>query len=316
MPTVTGIHHVTALTSDGQKNIDFYTGVLGLRLVKVTVNFDDPQSYHLYYGTERGDPGTGMTLFVWPGAHEGRHGVGEVAATAFSVPMDAIDFWRARLELFDVAIDVAATRFGERVIAARDPDGLRFELVANANDLRQPWIESDVPGEHAIRGFHSIALAEEGYEQTAELLSATLGFRAVGGDGNRFRFVAGDEAGGVVDVVCTPGSRRGAYGAGIVHHVAFRTPDDAQQKAWREMLAAQKFNVSPVMDRLYFHSIYFREPGGVLFEIATEGEGFTIDEPVESLGTSLRLPPMHEPMRKEIEASLPKLRLPSGVVVP
>ena len=315
-PHVTGIHHVSALTADGQRNIDFYAGVLGLRLVKVTVNFDDPRSYHLYFGNEVGAPGTGMTFFVWQGVRAGRHGVSQVNATAFAVPPKSLEFWRERLQQRDVTIEGESTRFGERVLTALDPDGLRFELVETANDSRTPWHGSEVSVDHAIRGFHSVTLLEEGYEQTATLLTNTLGFRAAGEAGHRFRFVAGDSAGGVVDVLCTPGMRRGSYGAGMVHHVAFRIPDDVQQLVLRSTLANLAFNVSPVMDRMYFHSIYFREPGGVLFEVATEGAGFTIDEPMESLGTSLKLPPMHEPMRREIEASLPKLRLPGGAVVP
>jgi len=315
-PRLDGLHHVTALTADGQKNIDFYCGVLGLRLAKVTVNFDDPRSYHLYFGDAIGSPGSGMTFFVWPGARAGRIGVRQVSATAFSVPGNSLDAWRTRLEQRGVHVEEAGERFGEQVLSGADPDGLRFELVANDNDAREPWLGSDVPAEHAIRGFHSVSLSEERVEQTAALLTGTLGFRAEGNEGNRFRFITDERIGGTVDVLSASAGQRGLYGAGAVHHVAFRTPDDEHQRAWREVLVGMGFNVSPIMDRFYFRSIYFREPGGVLFEIATEAPGFTADEPKDELGTSLKLPAMHEPMREQIEAALPKLRLPNGTELP
>jgi catechol 2,3-dioxygenase-like lactoylglutathione lyase family enzyme len=311
--TLPGLHHVTAITADAQKNVDFYTGVLGLRLVKLTVNFDDPGSYHLYYGDELGRPGTTMTFFAWPGASRGRLGPPQVTATAFAVPASSLDYWSERLNEHGVKVESQPQRFGERHLHFHDADGMPLDLVAVEKPPGQPWTAGSVPIDHAIRGFHGVTIGEEGYETTAKLLTELMGFTSVGGEGNRFRYAAsgGDNFASIVDIVCTPDARRGDLGAGIVHHVAFRTPDDAQQQTWRSQIAARGLNVSPVMDRSYFHSIYFREPGGVLFEIATENPGFTIDEPADALGTSLKLPPQYEAYREEIERFVPSLRLPS-----
>lgn len=310
---ISGIHHVTAITADGQKNIDFYCGVLGLRLVKVTVNFDDPQSYHLYYGDELGRPGSAMTFFVWPGAERGRLGSAQVTATAFSIPHASVGFWKSRLEKEFGAAPRHSIRFGEPVLAFDDPDGTPLELIASSRpDSRAPWPDRAVPTEHAVRGFGGVTLSEEGYEHTAELLTRTLGFEPAGQEGNRFRFVADGSYAQVVDLLCVPDGARGSLGGGIVHHVAFRAADEEAQRRWRQALVKVRHNVTPVIDRTYFHSLYFREPGGVLFEIATDRPGFTVDETPESLGTSLRLPPQHEPSRRWIESVLPPLRLPRG----
>jgi len=308
---ISGLHHVTAITSDAQKNIDFYCGVLGLRLVKRTVNFDDPRSYHLYYGDELGRPGTILTFFAWPGAYRGRIGAPQVSSTAFAVPKGAIDFWKKRLAASGVLYDVAPARFGDQVLTFTDFDGMQLELVAT-DDPRAPWAAGAVPTEHAIRGFHSVSLSESDQEVTAEVLTKTMGFTAAGVDGNRFRFVGSDASGGVVDLLNVPGSKAGTMGAGTVHHVAFRTPDDASEAKWRRQLTEEGFHVSPVMDRNYFHSIYFREPGGVLFEIATDIPGFAVDEPAASLGMELKLPQQFESARASIESHLPKIRLPQG----
>ena len=315
-PTLTGLHHVTAITADAQANIDFYCGVLGLRLVKLTVNFDDPSSYHLYYGDELGRPGTIMTFFAWPGAYRGRVGPPQVTTTAFAVPLGAIDYWADRLGQRRVQSDAPVERFGQRVLRLVDPDGIALELVAAAEPGGQPWGAGPVPGEHAIRGFHGVTISEEGYESTAKALTELMGFIAAGSDGNRFRYRAGSGEGfaSTVDLLCVPDARHGGMGAGIVHHVAFRTHDDAQQLEWRRRIAAERLNVSPVMDRNYFHSIYFREPGGVLFEIATDGPGMTADEPAEKLGSRLMLPPQYESHRAAIERALPEVRLPSGAL--
>src|SRR5205823_2805720 len=266
--TLPGIHHVTAICSDPQQNIDFYCGVLGLRLVKITVNFDDPGSYHLYYGDERGRPGSIMTFFAWPGAPRGRIGPAQVTATAFAVPRDALPFWSERLGQHQAEWELSANRLGEELLSFADPDGLRLEIVAAAEAGGPAPAGGPVPPENAIRGFHGVTISEEGYENTARLLTEVMGFRADGSEGNRFRYraAAGDRA-AVVDLLCVPDARRGEMGAGVVHHVAFRTPDDAQQQAWRTEIARLRYNVTPVMDRCYFHSIYYREPGGVLFEI-------------------------------------------------
>ncbi|MGD0539993.1 MAG: ring-cleaving dioxygenase [Tepidisphaeraceae bacterium] len=309
--SILGIHHVTAITADAQKNIDFYCGVLGLRLVKLTVNFDDPGSYHLYYGDELGRPGTIMTFFAWPGAHRGRIGPPQLTATAFAVPSSALDYWSRRLGEKGVETQ-AADRFGERALGFADPDGMPLEIVGSPKPNGQPWASGPIPAEQAIRGFHGITVSEEGYENTAKLLTDVMGFKAGGSEQNRFRYraAAGDGFASTVDLLCVPDGRHGAMGAGVVHHVAFRTKDDAQQLAWHEELAAKGFNVSPVMDRVYFHSIYYREPGGVLFEIATDHPGFTVDEPADKLGHKLMLPPWLEPHRAEIERVVPPVRLP------
>jgi len=309
---ISGIHHITAITADGQKNIDFYCGVLGLRLVKITVNFDDPHSYHLYYGDELGRPGTIMTFFVWPGAHRGRQGSAQVTATSFSVPTGSLDYWSARLG----SAATAPARFGDQVLELSDPDGIRLEIVARSTeDSQSPWLGGPVPLVHAIRGFHGVSLSVEGYEQTAELLTRTLGFKPGGQDGNRFRFLGDSPHAEVVDVLCVPDGTRGTLGAGTVHHVAFRAVDEEAQRRWRQALVKERYNVTPVIDRTYFHSIYFREPRGVLFEIATDGPGFTVDEAPESLGTSLKLPRQYEPARNQLESLLPKLRLPGRPTV-
>lgn len=311
--SLAGLHHVTAITADAQKNIDFYCGILGLRLVKLTVNFDDPGSYHLYYGDELGRPGTVLTFFAWAGAHRGRIGPPQVSVTAFAVPLAAMDFWSQRLKEHSIDPHAGTDRFGERIISFHDPDGMRLELIGVADPKGQPWAAGPVPAENAIRGFHSVTISEEGHEDTAKLLTDVMGFQPAGGEQNRFRYrAAGDGFASTVDLLCVPDARRGELGAGIVHHVAFRTPDDAQQLAWRNQIASLGFNISPVMDRTYFHSIYYREPGGVLFEIATENPGFTSDEPAAQLGTRLMLPPWLEPHRAQIERIVPPIRLPSS----
>jgi glyoxalase family protein len=315
-PSLPGLHHVTAITADAQKNIDFYCGVLGMRLVKLTVNFDDPSSYHLYYGDELGRPGTIMTFFAWPGAHRGMIGPPQVTATAFAVPQGAMEYWRERLTSRGLTPNPTITRFGEQVMGFPDPDGMGLEIIATAAPGGHPWAAGPIPVEHAIRGFHGITIFEDGYENSAKLLTDVMGFKADGSETNRFRFRAsGGSFASTVDLVCVPAARRGGLGAGVVHHVAYRTHDDAQQQSWRTVLAHRQFNVSPVMDRSYFHSIYFHEPGGVLFEIATENPGFTVDEPAETLGTKLMLPRQFEAHRAEIERVVPKVRLPAGGVV-
>lgn len=312
--SIAGIHHVTAITADAQANIDFYCGVLGLRLVKLTVNFDDPGSYHLYYGDAMGRPGTILTFFAWPGASRGRIGPPQVGATAFAAPARAMDYWAGRLKEKSIKAQADVDRFGEKVLGFADPDGLGLEIVGVAEPMGQPWSGGPIPTEYAIHGFHSITILEEGYENTARLLTDVMGFEAVASERDRFRYCAGagEGIGSRVDLVCVPDARCGELGAGVVHHVAFRTPDDRQQEAWREKIAGLRLNVSPVMDRVYFHSIYYREPGGVLFEIATDNPGFTVDEPTEDLGTKLKLPPWLEPHRAAIEAAVPPLRLPGS----
>jgi glyoxalase family protein len=330
---ILGIHHVTAIASDPQKNIDFYTQVLGLRLVKLTINFDDPTTYHLYFGDEIGRPGTILTFFPWPNAPKGHRGTGQVIATSFLIPAHSIDYWLDRLKSQKVPVQGPTKRFSdtEEVLTVYDPDGLELELVANRSAeerILHVWKEGPIPIEHAIRGFYSVTLSEVGYEyeRTAHVLTNELGFKFIGQDGSRFRFqISGskDDAAGmkkntkgghhgsnIVDIFCLPNAQYGMLGVGTVHHVAWRTPSDEQQKMLRVKIVKDGLNATPVIDRIYFHSVYFREPGGVLFEIATNPPGFTIDEKVEELGTHLMLPPWLESVRKDLERVLPQVHLP------
>jgi glyoxalase family protein len=314
MTELGGIHHVTAIATDPQRNVDFYLNALGLRLIKQTVNFDAPDVYHLYYGDQGGTPGTILTFFPWPDAEAGRRGAGQATSTSFSVPEASIGWWQDRLSGLGVEASRVEDRPGEAALSLHDPDGLVVELVAHPGaDPRPPWEEGPVPPEHAIRGLHSVTMTESGFEDTASLLTETLGFDLAEEDdgASRYRFaVAGGGPGALVDVVCSPEADPGLVSAGTVHHVAWRTPDDDQQREWRADLVGKGLNVTPVLDRNYFRSIYFREPGGVLFEIATDPPGFTIDEPLLELGRRLRLPPWLEPRREAIEANLPPLRVP------
>ncbi|PYJ80364.1 MAG: ring-cleaving dioxygenase [Verrucomicrobia bacterium] len=321
---ISGLHHVTAIANDPQRNLDFYIGLLGLRLVKRTVNFDDPGTYHFYFGDARGTPGTILTFFPWPGARRGHRGVGQIEATAFAISPDSVGYWLDRFKEQHITAEKTGTRFGEDVIRFADPDGLLLELVASpvgagvspVNARRfaiESWTNSPVPAEHSLRGFHSVSAALEGYERTAKLLTKSFGYRLIEESGNRFRFVASSNSGPgrIVDLLCMPDGRAGHVAAGSVHHIAFRAKDNAEQLQWREHLVELGYNVTPVIDRTYFHSIYFREPGGILFEIATEPPGFTLDETLDELGSKLRLPPWMEPARPEIEQVLPPVKIPA-----
>jgi glyoxalase family protein len=313
---ITGLHHVTAIASEPQRNLDFHAGVLGLRLVKRTINFDDPGSYHFYFGDNAGSPGTLLTFFPWPNARRGSRGVGETSATAYAIPAGSVGYWLERLKENRVNVERAQSRFGEEVLRLADPDGMTIELIATQNpgDV-QPWTGGPVPPEHALRGFHSVTLALDDPADTVRLLTGTFGYKPAGEAGARSRFVSTADIGQVIDLVQTKGAAVPQLGAGSVHHIAFRAAGDAQQLDWRKQLTAQRLGVSPVMDRMYFHSIYFREPGGVLFEIATDGPGFATDESVAGLGTRLQLPSWLEASRPRIEEILPKITLPAGVTV-
>lgn len=310
---ITGLHHVTAIASDAQKNLDFYAGILGLRLVKKTINFDAPNVYHLYYGNESGDPGTILTFFPYQGAARGRKGNGQLTVTSFSIPENSLGYWMERLDKFNIRHNEAQERFdSEAFIYFEDEDGLGLELVTNGSDARQPFAPGHIPEKHAIKGFHGITLSEEGYEKTAALLTGQMDHRLIAEKGSRFRFSASAESRDFVDIQCSPDSVRGLGGSGTVHHVAFATPDDQSQREVREELFDRGLNVTPVLDRQYFHSIYFREPGGVLFEVATSDIGFTLDEPKDQLGTALKLPPWEEPNRDRIEKQLTPVELSHG----
>jgi glyoxalase family protein len=292
---------------------------LGLRLVKLTVNFDDPTTYHLYYGDKIGHPGTILTFFPWPDAPTGYRGTGQAITTSFLIPPNSIDFWKDRLKNSDICFEGPTKRFDddeEQIIRLFDPDGLELELVAHSsakeNDERF-WKDGQISYENGIRGFYSVSLSEEGYERTAEILNE-MGYKMIKSEGNRFRFqiedskstpnIAGTK---ILDVLCLPDTAHGRIGKGTVHHVAFRTPSDETQISIRKNIIKIGLNPTPVMDRTYFHSVYFREPGGVLFEIATDPPGFTIDQNVEDLGERLMLPQWLEPVRERLEKVLPKI---------
>ena len=306
-----GLHHVTAIATAPQRNVDFYSRVLGLRLIKQTVNFDAPDSWHLYYGDENGTPSSILTFFPWPNAPRGRLGAGMTSATAFSVPASSLSWWYDRLTALQVDVDAPRTRDAEEVLSLRDPDGMVLDLVATDGDHRSGWDGvAAIPAEHAVRGLHSVTMNERLLDPTVAMLTDLLGMgqAAEAADRSRFQMAAGD-AGALIDVTGGAGDR-GYQAGGTVHHVAFRAPDLATMTSWQQQLIAAGVNVTEILDRQYFKSIYFREPGGVLFEIATDAPGFAIDEPLLELGRSLKLPPWLEPTREQIARSLPKFTLP------
>jgi glyoxalase family protein len=304
MPTpIVGLHHITAIASDPQRNLDFYTQVLGLRFVKRTVNFDDPGTYHFYFGNDVGAPGTILTFFPWPGAGTGHVGAGEVIATAFSVPLGSLSFWTEKLQSKGVLF-TENRRFGSRVLSLSDPDGMVLELVEHEEkEAASTPRYSDIQPSYAIQGFYGVTLLERSLEKTEQVLRL-MGFAKVTEEAGLVRFAPEGEAlGRFVDIKIEASAPRGRMGAGTVHHIAFRNADDVAQDEWRKILS-RSLSVTPVQDRTYFHSIYFREPGGVLFEMATDNPGFLIDEPIESLGEELRIPEWNEPIRTRIEARL------------
>ena len=313
---VLGLHHVTAISSDPQKTLDFYSKILGLRLIKLTVNYDDPSTYHVYFGDEIGSPGSVLTFFPWSGQPKGREGAGQATRTSFSILRESIRYWQDRLKSQGVSVEAPTQRFGDPVLSFDDHDGQRLELVGSKKvEGRIGWTHGPVPREHAIKGFHSVTLLEEVLERTESVLVDTLGFRQVGEEENLFRYEAGKgSAGTIVDVVSRPKAQRGFVSVGTVHHVAFRASDDEHQKALRQEIVKADLNVTAVINRNYFHSIYFRGPGGVLFEVATDQPGFVIDEPLEQLGTHLALPPWLEHSRAEIEKNLLPVSLPKRIV--
>lgn len=305
-----GIHHVTAIAGPAPRNLDFYTRTLGRRLVKKTVNFDDPGTYHLYFGDETGQPGTILTFFPWEHAAPGRIGLGETQETVFRVPEGSIGYWTHRLIEKGVPHDALVKRFGEAILSFRDPDGMRLALVGVPGiENEAAWTGSDVPAEHAVRGFHSVNLLLKDASPTGAILTDVLGFSEVGREGSLVRYRAGDtQIGGIVDIHAVGDFLRGRPGAGSVHHVAFRATDDAAQEEMVKKLAEHHgVQTTEQKDRNYFRSVYFREPGHVLFEIATDVPGFAVDEPVESLGQALKLPDFLEGRRQGIEAVLPKV---------
>ena len=320
MGNIYGIHHVTAIAGSPQRNVDFYTSVLGLRLVKLTVNFDDPTTYHLYFGDELGRPGTILTFFPWPDAPKGHRGTGQVIATSFLISEESIYYWKTRLKNNHITVRGPFKRFDEQVLSLYDPDGLELEIVAHSSAQNREvnvWNGGGIPSKHAIRGFYSVSISEEGFERTADILTEELGFSSVGQEKSRFRFeIQNSEHGAsIVDVLCLPYTPSGYIGVGSVHHVAFRTSTDEKQKDLRLSIIKAGLNATPIIDRTYFHSVYFREPGGVLFEIATDPPGFTVDQKLSQLGTRLMLPEWLESERASLEKILPRLKLspPSNV---
>jgi glyoxalase family protein len=303
-----GIHHVTAIAGPARRNLDFYTRTLGLRLVKKTVNFDDPSTYHLYYGDEAGQPGTILTFFPWENAAPGRIGIGETQETVFRIPEGAIGYWTHRLVEKGLPHEAPEKRFGETALSFRDPDGMRLALVAVPGIENEPaWSNGDIPAEHAIRGFHGVTLLVAEAAPTGAILTDIFGFSEAAREGSLVRYKAGDTAiGGIVDLRVAGGFTRGRAGAGTVHHIAFRAENDAVQEEMATKLAQNHgIRTTEQKNRDYFRAIYFREPGGLLFEIATDDPGFAVDEPSASLGQALKLPRFLEPRRKDIEAVLP-----------
>jgi len=308
MAKSTGIHHITGITASAKQNFGFYTKTLGLRFVKRTVNFDDPSAWHLYYGNETGAPGSALTFFLWDGVKPGRQGTGQAVEVAYAIPKGSLPFWKKRLDEEGFA-PKESERFGDKLISLADLEGMKIELVETPSAANVPaWAAGPVPVEHAVRGFSGITLRPHNGTRTGEVLKDGFGYTDGGKEGDRQRFLGTADIGAHIDLVIDPNQPRGSQGAATLHHVAFRAKDDEEEME----IAGRIQNVLCIdtteqIDRMYFHSVYFREPGGILFEIATDNPGFTWDEPKESLGTSLKLPPWHEKNRAAIEKALPPL---------
>jgi glyoxalase family protein len=306
---VLGLHHITAIAGYAMRNYDFYTKVLGLRFIKKTVNFDDPHTYHFYFGDEVGSPGTILTFFPWEGVPRGKQGSGMPTEIAYSVPFGSLDFWIQRFKDYYVRVTETGKRFGEDYIAFEDPDGLPLTLVVpNGIDNRKAWETDEVKASAATRGFHSITLTLTLVGETAQVLTDIFDYHFIGKEGDRYRYATDAvENAGVVDLIEAPDVKRSGNAAGTIHHVAFRVKDEKTLMAFREKIISKGLNITQKIDRNYFFSLYFREPGGVLFELATDNPGFSIDESVSELGTTLKLPAQYENNRKQIEAVLPAL---------
>ncbi|MFP5438720.1 MAG: ring-cleaving dioxygenase [Bacteroidia bacterium] len=301
-----GIHHITAIAGDAKKNFDFYSNVLGLRFIKKTVNFDDPGTYHFYFGDEVGSAGTILTFFPWgSGIPQGRRGSGMATEIGYAVPAGSLEKWVARFEKYNVVYNKPATRFGQRYLTFLDPDGLKLELYEVENDNRKPYETAEVKADIATRGFHNISITLNDIKGTAAVLTDIFGYKLVGQEANRYRYAtdAVDEA-AIVDLVELKDEKHGHVANGTVHHVAFRVKNDEALMYFREKVESAGLNITPMIDRNYFHSLYFREPGGVLFEIATDNPGFMVDETLEDLGKGLKLPAQYENIREDIEAHL------------
>jgi glyoxalase family protein len=306
---ILGLHHLTAIASDPQRNYDFYAKVLGLRFIKKTVNFDDPGTYHFYFGDEVGSAGTILTFFPWPHITRGRRGPGQATEISYSVPAGSLDFWMRRFDEQQVSYTPPSERFGEQYLTFPDPDGLQLELVVSKTpDDRTPWATPEVGADVATRGFHCVTLTLASREATAAILTDIFGYQLIAKEGNRYRYATDAVASAnLIDLMEVGSAAPSITAGGTVHHVAFRVKNDATLMQFRARVAARGLNITPQIDRQYFHSLYFREPGGVLFEIATDNPGFMVDEPLAELGTHLLLPHQYEARRWQIEERLPKL---------
>ncbi|MBD1425376.1 ring-cleaving dioxygenase [Sphingobacterium arenae] len=305
---ILGLHHITAIANDAQQNLDFYTKVLGLRLVKKTVNFDDPGTYHFYFGNETGTPGTILTFFPWEGIRQGRNGTGMATHIGYALPHGALDFWKERLKKKDILYEEYSV-FGEKLISFRDPDGLQLQFIeGHTSDNREAWTTEDINKDVGLKGFHNVTLTLRRTEATSNVLTGILGYELQKQEDNRFRFATSAiDTANLVDLVEDPSTPQGYNAAGTNHHIAFRVKDDNVLMEYRERILSAGFIVTPKIDRDYFFSLYFREPGGVLFELATDNPGFDIDEPLAELGSNLKLPKQYENKRLDIEKVLPKL---------
>ena len=306
---ILGLHHITEIAEDAQRNYDFYTKVLGLRLVKKTVNFDDPGTYHFYFGDEMGTPGTILTFFPWQGIGKGVPGPGMATDIGYAVPNGSLAFWSDRFGQLNVKQGAVGQRFGEEFLPFEDPDGLRLELIIpGKNDTRKPWLTPGISEDTAIRGFHNVTLTLRSAGPTATILTEIFGYQLVGQEGNRSRYITqAIDTASIVDILELPGAEAGVNAAGTNHHIAFRVKNDDILMQFREKIEKKGLHITPKIDRDYFFSLYFREPGGVLFELATDNPGFTKDEPMAELGSSLKLPKQYEGSRAKIEKVLPKL---------
>ena len=305
---ILGLHHITAIAGNAQRNFNFYTKVLGLRLVKKTVNFDDPGTYHFYFGNETGAPGTILTFFPWEGIQQGKTGTGMATEIGYAVPKGSLAFWQQRFTEQGVKQHPVAERFGEQYLSFEDSDGLRLNLIETSTDSRQPWTTGDVSASVATKGFHTVVLTVRNSEPTIKVLTDLLGYDLQQQEGNRYRFATNAiDTANIVELVEEPTGQRGINAGGTNHHVAFRVKDDAILMAVREKVRSAGLNITEKIDRNYFYSLYFREPGGILFELASDNPGFATDETVAELGTHLMLPPQYESSRQRIEEVLPVL---------
>ncbi len=309
--TIQGIHHITAIAGDAKRNFDFYTKVLGLRFIKKTVNFDDPQTYHFYFGDEQGTPGSILTFFPWGDRiRKGSRGAGMATEIGYAVPEGSLGFWMDRFEKNGISYTQPETRFGQKLISFLDPDGLKLELIETPDsDDRKPYETAEVKATAATKGFFNTTLTLNSIKATAKILTDVFGYSLAAQEGNRYRYITeAHPTANVIDLIELPTEPHGIGAGGTIHHIAFRVKDDATQMAFHDKIQQLGLSITPQIDRNYFHSLYFREPGGVLFEIATDNPGFTVDEPLETLGTHLKLPAQYESMREAIEKHLVPLQ--------